>query len=132
MTLLRTKSIGIFFAISLAFTSANFAQQGDVIVNQDSEITRLLELKKEINTNEDSKDRYRIQIFSGRRVAAEESQAEFKNTFTKWRSKLVYETPNYKIWVGSFKSHLEADRALLEIKKTFPNAFRFKPKTDKI
>src|SRR5690554_1684608 len=102
MTILRTKFIGLVCLFSLAFTGVNFAQQGAIIVNQDSEITRLLALKKEINTNEDASDRYKIQIFSGRRGAAESSEAEFKSNYTKWSSKLVYETPNYKVWVGSF------------------------------
>jgi hypothetical protein len=46
-------------------------------------------------------------------------------------SKLVYETPNYKIWVGNFRTRLEADRALVKVKSKFPTAFIFKPKKDK-
>ena len=107
------------------------AQQGEVLINQDQEITELLKLKKEINSNEDSSDRYKIQIYSGRRVSAEKSKSDFMNSYEKWSSKLVYETPNYKVWVGSFRSRLEADRALLDVKRKFPNAFIFKPKKEK-
>ena len=42
-----------------------------------------------------------------------------------------YETPNYKIWVGNFKTRLEADRALQRIKRAFNSAFIFKPKKGK-
>ena len=31
---------------------------------------------------------------------------------------LVYETPNYKVWIGDFFSQLEADKKLLKIKNT--------------
>ena len=43
-----------------------------------------------------------------------------------------FETPNYKIWIGNFKTRLEADRALLLIKKKFYSAFVFKPKKEKM
>ena len=40
---------------------------------------------------------------------------------------MVYETPNYKIWVGHYINQLEADRKLLEIRKYFSDAFIFRP-----
>jgi len=45
----------------------------------------------------------------------------------QYRSSLEYETPNYKIWVGNFRSRLEADRALVKVKRKFTSAFIFKP-----
>jgi len=131
MKLFKIKTTSLSLLILLVFTGVCHAQQGEVVINQDQEINRLLELKKEINSNEDSSDRYKIQIHSGRRVSAEKSKSDFRNSYGKWTSKLVYETPNYKVWVGSFRSRLEADRALLEVKRKFPNAFIFKPKKEK-
>ena len=131
MKLLNMKITGLTLLILLVFTGICHAQQGEVVINQDQEIAALFKLKKEINSNEDSSDRYKIQIYSGRRVSAEKANSNFRNSYGKWSSKMVYETPNYKVWVGSFRSHLEADRALLEIKRKFPNAFRFKPKKEK-
>ncbi|MBU2940085.1 SPOR domain-containing protein [Lacinutrix sp. C3R15] len=131
MKLLKTKHTLLLSIITFCITSICNAQEGVISINQDEEITRLLELKKEINTNEDANDRYKIQIFSGRRGAAETEQTDFNNEYVQWTSKLVYETPNYKVWVGSFKSRLEADRALLKVKNKFPNAFIFKPKIKK-
>ena len=131
MNLFERKKIRLSLLILLVFTGICHSQQGEVVINQDQEITQLLALKKEINSNEDSSDRYKIQIYSGRRVSAEKSKSDFRNSYGKWSSKLVYETPNYKVWVGSFRSRLEADRALLEVKKKFPNAFIFKPKKEK-
>ena len=48
--------------------------------------------------------------------------------FENWKSNIVYEYPNFKIWAGSFATRLEADRALKEVKRKFPSAFIFKPK----
>ncbi|MGB1308278.1 MAG: SPOR domain-containing protein [Oceanihabitans sp.] len=121
---LRTISI----VLLLLFSGNNYAQEATLTINQDPEIKQLLEHKKAINKDDNSNKNYKIQLFSGRRAAAEKHLLDFRHAFGDWSGKLEYETPNYKVWVGNFKSHLEADRALLKIKKKFPNAFRFKPK----
>ncbi|MBN4070112.1 SPOR domain-containing protein [Olleya sp. AH-315-F22] len=104
------------------------AQEGVVIVNQDKQIDALLKLKKDINRTEAN---YKIQIYNGDREGAEKSRIEFRKSFSDWSTNMKYETPNYKIWIGNFKTRLEADRALLKVKKKFRNAFIFKPKTEK-
>ncbi|MFG6684979.1 SPOR domain-containing protein [Mariniflexile sp. HNIBRBA6329] len=105
-----------------------FSQQGSVVVNQDKKITTLLEVKKEMNKNEPDSDRYKIQIYSGNRSSAESAQREFNSNFTDWKATLEYETPNFKIWAGNYRTRLEADRALKKIKNKFPAAFIFRPK----
>ena len=122
---LKTLSFSLALLLSSSFV---FGQQGTVVINQQPEISTLLELKKEINIEEEDNDRYKIQIYSGSRQEAESVENNFDSTFNSWSSKLEYETPNYKIWVGSFRTRLEAERALIKIKKKFPNAFIFKPK----
>ena len=130
MKLFKFKIISlIMFCFIVKINTCN-AQQGTVIINQDKDIERLLDIKKEMNTSEDVTDRYKIQIYSGSRSSAENHQSKFRGSYSQWSSKLVYETPNYKIWVGNFRSRLEADRALIKIKRKFPSAFRFKPKKD--
>lgn len=104
------------------------AQEGKVTVNQSSEIDALIEAKKDLNRKSSN---YKIQVYSGSRDGAENARSEFAKSFSGWRISMEYETPNYKIWVGNFKTRLEADRALVKIKKTFPNAFIFKPKRKK-
>ena len=128
--MVKLKSFFILF-LTVFFLSnheISHAQQGSVAVNQDSEIAQLLELKKDINKE---KKNYKIQIFNGSHSGALKAQEDFKKAFRSWSIDMEYETPNYKIWVGNFKSRLEADRALLEVKKEFANAFIFKPKRDK-
>ena len=104
------------------------AQQGESTVNQDKQIDALLKVKKDINRTESN---YKIQIFNGNRSGAEKARLEFRNSFSDWSTSMKYETPNYKIWIGNFKTRLEADRALLKVKKKFGNAFIFKPKKEK-
>ena len=92
------------------------------------ELDFLLKLKKDINRTESN---YKIQIFNGNRSGAEKARSEFRNSFSDWSTSMKYETPNYKIWIGDFKTRLEADRALLKVKKKFGIAFIFKPKKEK-
>jgi hypothetical protein len=125
------KIITLTVVCILFLTNLSFAQQGTVTINQDKDIDKLLSIKKEMNESENTSDRFRIQIYSGNRAEAEKTQSAFKALNMKMPSKLVYETPNYKIWVGNFRSQLEADRALAKVKGKFPAAFKFKPKKEK-
>ena len=115
----------------LTFSLGSFsnlaAQEGVVEVHQDKQIDALLRVKKEVNATAAN---YKIQIYSGNRSGAEKAQTDFRNSFSEWPSTKEFETPNYKIWVGNFKTRLEADRALVKIKRKFTNAFPFKPKQE--
>ena len=120
----KINNILLLFAI--LFSCTLIAQEGTVTINQDHEIEALLEIKKDI---EISSNRYKIQIYSGAsRGGAESARIKFGESYSDWSSSIEYETPNYKIWIGNFRNRLQADRALIRVKKTFVNAFIFEPK----
>ena len=97
-----------------------------VQINQDGRIDSLVKLKKEINKNLFN---LKIQIFSGKRAEALELIDNHDNdSYAGTSIELVYETPNYKVWVGNFFTQLQADKKLLLIKKKYPEAFIFRPK----
>ncbi|TXD82422.1 SPOR domain-containing protein [Subsaximicrobium wynnwilliamsii] len=110
-----------------AFLGNALAQQGNVTVDQHSDITKLLEYKKDVKTV----NLYKIQLDFGSRAEAESLKIEFQNEFSEWPAEMVYETPNYKVWVGNFSTRLEADIALQKIKKSFTKAMVFEPKKEK-
>ena len=122
------KEFLMFFSLFLGLTAGTeiHAQSGSVEVNQDKQIDELIELKKDINRKEKN---FMIQIFNGNRSGAENARREFRESFYGFPTSMEYETPNYKIWVGNFRTRLEADRALLKIKRKFASAFIFKPKS---
>ncbi|MHA7841884.1 MAG: SPOR domain-containing protein [Winogradskyella sp.] len=104
------------------------AQQGEVNVEQDSDIDKLLEYKKDIKTTKV----YRIQVYQSIDPdKADREKSNFLNTYNEWPVEIVWNTPNYKVWVGNFATRLEADRALSKIKKDYMNAIIFQPKLDK-
>ena len=113
--------LSIYFLCANSFSQSQLAQ-----VNQDSRIDSLLKLKKEINKNIFN---LKIQIYSGERDKALELIANHnKDDYSNTNIELVYETPNYKVWIGDFYTQLEADKKLLMIKKKYPEAFIFRPK----
>lgn len=107
-------------------TTCTTAQNAKVKVDQDSQIDQLLEFKKDLRTV----DIYKIQIYSGDRSGAERVKSDFTTLFTDLPVSMEFNTPNYKIWVGNFTNRLEAERALLKIKKEYNTAFIFKPKAN--
>jgi len=122
-------SILFFFALIFVFcTGILEAQEGQVTVSQDRQIEALLKIKKEMNRTESN---YKIQIYNGNRADAEKARSEFRRSFSDLSTSMHYETPNYKIWIGSFKTRLEADRTLVRVKEKFGNAFIFTPKIEK-
>ncbi|PKP24959.1 MAG: translation initiation factor IF-2 [Bacteroidetes bacterium HGW-Bacteroidetes-2] len=119
----------LIFIFTVVFLNASVAhsQQGKVTVFEDEKITELLALKSKMNKENKFTDGFTIQLYYGELTGANTIIKNYRNNFTSWPSTIIYETPNYKVWAGNFITRLEADRALLEIHKQFPNAFVFKP-----
>lgn len=124
MIQIATNKLSIICLILLGFALQVKAQEGKVTIDQDKDISTLLEYKKDLNTV----DLYKIQVYQGNRTGAETAKSQFAALYNEWPITMEYETPNYKIWVGNFRSRLEADKALIKIKKNYYNAFIFKPK----
>ncbi len=105
-----------------------FAQTGQSHIEQNDLIPELLDLKSEMTKDGKLGDRYKIQLYYGDNNKASETLKDFRAKYNKWPSQIIYETPNYKVWVGNFRNRLEADRALLKIKAEYPAAFIPKPR----
>ncbi|MFL2607543.1 MAG: SPOR domain-containing protein [Flavobacteriaceae bacterium] len=90
----------------------------------DTTLVKLIDLKKELNSEIEN---YKIQIFSGRRSDAEKTISEYKILYNDSAAIIRYEAPNYKIWIGSYYTLVEAEKEILEVRKKYPNAFIFKP-----
>lgn len=70
---------------------------------------------------------FRIQIFygsgPGSKTEARTIQSEYVKNYPEIPSYLVFQTPNFKIRVGDFRTRLEAEQHLRLIEEEFPNAF---------
>ncbi|WP_108866512.1 SPOR domain-containing protein [Aquimarina aquimarini] len=111
------------------FVQANTYSQPEasVTINQDPKIKMLLDIKSKMEKDGEFSDRYKIQLYYGSLNKANEIVRASKEAFPDWDSSIQWETPNYKVWIGNYRTRLEADRALKEAHTKFPNAFIFKP-----
>ena len=118
------KKLFIFIVVNALFSVPALAQEGLITINKSAEIERILALKKEMNKKMPF---IKIQIYSGNRLGAKNALTSFESDFPEQFVEMKYETPNYKVWVGKFRTRIKADRELVKVKILFPNAFLFTP-----
>ena len=118
----------IFHLILLGICSVNLsAQEGNLTVTQDPKFEQMLNEKRKINSSITVNDRYKIQIYNGESETAKKTLSDFRKDNKNFDGTIVFSTPTYKVWIGNFKSRIEAERNLVDFKKKYPNAFLIKP-----
>lgn len=116
----RSFLIVFFTGLLLVAIQPSFGQETQERKSDTQLINELIAKKKEFN--KDFKHGYRIQLYNGFEVEAKKTEAKFRIEFPEILTYLLYRQPEWKIQVGTYKTKLEADRALLGIKKEFPEA----------
>ncbi|RZK40483.1 MAG: SPOR domain-containing protein [Pedobacter sp.] len=118
-----------------------FAQtKGNVTIIKDPLIDSLIAKRIELNTKRPtttnptssvivSQTGYRVQIFYGldRRETFNE-QSRFKALYPRLNTYITYKEPNYYLRVGDFRTRLEAQNLLNELRAHFPTLFIFREK----
>ena len=119
----------IVFSLLMFFVSVVClkAQSQNSNVSQDPKFEQLLNEKRKINTSLTMNDSYKIQIFNGSSDKAKQTLTDFKQNFSDIDATIIFNTPNYKVWVGNFKTRIEAERNLIEIKKVYTIVNLIKP-----
>lgn len=104
-----------------------FGQASSVSLTQDPKFEQLLNEKRKISSSITINDRYKIQIYNGDSETAKKTLSEFRKEYKNYDGTIVFSAPTYKVWVGNFRSRVEAERNLAELKKKYPNAYLVKP-----
>ncbi|WP_395061441.1 SPOR domain-containing protein [Flavobacterium sp.] len=113
--------------IILIFFNFNTIIAQSVTVNQDPKFEQLLNEKRKVNSSLTVNNRYKIQIFNGPSEESKKTLIQFKKENKNYDATIVFNTPIYKVWVGNFKTRIEAERNLNVLKKKYPNAILIKP-----
>jgi hypothetical protein len=72
---------------------------------------------------------YRVQIYYGSdRKETFNEQQRFKTAYPKLNAYVTYKEPNYYLRIGDFRTRLEAQRMLNELRPTFATLFIFREK----
>jgi hypothetical protein len=90
-------------------------------------VSDLLNKKHSLESNNELKSTYKLQIFSGSLEKAKETQSEFESLELNIESRILYQTPNYKVWIGNYRNRIQADRAFEKVKSEYPNTLIIRP-----
>ena len=120
------KIISVLIMVYFSTSKLN-AQEQNSTLNQDPKFEQLLSEKRKINPSLILNDSYKIQIFNGSSENAKKTLSEFKQEFATIEGTIIFNTPNYKVWVGNFRTRIEAERNLTAIKERYKNVLLIKP-----
>ena len=109
------------------FFNFNTIKAQNTNVNQDPKFEQLLNEKRKVNSSITVNNRYKIQIFNGTSDASKKTLIQFKKENKNYDATIIFSTPLYKVWVGNFKTRIEAERNLNLLKKKYPSAILIKP-----
>ncbi|MBN3035104.1 MAG: SPOR domain-containing protein [Bacteroidales bacterium] len=116
-----------FFLLGVLLLKGQEMERGRLTIYQDPLADSLLKKHIAVNKLYPVIRGYRIQIFfdSGNRskTQALETLAQFKAEYPGIGAYISFEAPYYKVRVGDYRSRLDAEKALREIVRDYPNGF---------
>lgn len=121
------KLLKISTIVTLFLINFNFCLGQNLTVNQDSKFEELLVEKRKYNSSLRVNEFYKIQIFNGPIEEAKKTLTLFKKENSNYDATIIFNTPTYKVWVGNYKTRIEAEKNILYLKKKYPNLILLKP-----
>jgi hypothetical protein len=117
------------FLFSLA--SGGFSQEtqsrGHLNINQDERLEELVRRHIHINENNNGIPGYRIRIFSqsgqDARSRAQNVTARFFESYPDVNTYMLWDPPNWKVYVGDFRTRSEALKLQRKINRAYPYSF---------
>jgi hypothetical protein len=125
-TLKKFRTFSILL-VTLLTTQSIFSQTKETSIEQDEKIKKLLLEKRKNNSGITINDKFKIQIFFGNIEESKKTLLAFKKEFPLLDGTIIFSNPSYKVWAGSFKSKIEAEKSLINIKKKYPSAVIIEP-----
>jgi hypothetical protein len=100
---------------------------GRLNINQDERLNELLRRHVRINERTEGMPGYRIRIFSesgqNARPNANNIRAKFFNKYPEIETYLQWDAPNFKVYVGDFRTRSEALKTFRKIERDYPYSF---------
>jgi len=116
------------FNIFFTFFLVNvYSQDLNKKINENPKFLKLIELSKKANNEYFKFDYFSIQVYSGTFKEADSIMNFVQEKYTGDSIYFFFETPNYKVHLGKYKSKIEAQKSLREVSKVFKSAFILKP-----
>lgn len=106
----------------MLFVDANGQNRGELNQKADPEFFRSMNHYLKVNQKREISG-YRVQIFNGQRSEANRWRSRAMTALPEMKSMVIFETPDYKLQVGNYRTLYEAEAALLQVRAHFPGAF---------
>ena len=117
----------LVFVVTCLLSISCVAQEGFLILHQDTRIDTLLLKQRQIHANDSTIEGYRVQIFmelgNDALHNADSVRADFLKKYPEVPIYLMFGQPYYRLRVGDFRTRLEAENMYQRLKKKYKNAF---------
>lgn len=120
-----------YIIAALFLSHSLLAQTGNVTVTMDPQVENLIKQEGQIIPPATSPQLtgYRIQLFfDDNKGKVDEARSKFLSLHPKIDTYLNYNSPNYFLKVGDFRTQMEAEKVKATIDAQFPTAFIVKEK----
>lgn len=122
------KRLVAFVSILFLFNTALWAQ-GKIVYHEENSVQTALSNRKKERTSEDFVI-LGYRVFVGMKPNRSEANEFLKevneNLNPEMSAQLVFDEPNFKVYVGSFPTSAEAEATLAKVKKHYPYARKLK------
>jgi len=118
----------VFIFVFFTTLCVTAQKDGIVTVKSSEKIKNIINKKKAYNKNLKVIEGFKIQLFYGEEKGAYEIRDKFSSLFPDIPVEIKHANPDWKVWAGAYKTQLEADRVIKEIKEAQFNAFVFATK----
>lgn len=98
------------------------AKEGTVRIESSAHIDEMVAQKKDYNKTLKTFQGYKIQIYYGSEKECYEIKDEFSSLFPDIPASIIFSTPQWKLQIGNYRTRLEADHEMVNIKKEYPAA----------
>jgi hypothetical protein len=96
-------------------------------IHQNPKTEKLLERQIRLNKNRQTTPGYRVQIYFGSgssaRIKAMKVKTDFLSSYPEVKAYIIYQSPDFKVRVGDFRTRSEALRLQKKMTRDYPNAF---------
>jgi len=114
----------LYTGFSLAQETSIKVEKDSIILTDSEKHTALLEA---FISYQKGRGDYRIQIYSGPLDKTEELLKNLDESFSEWPKSIDFESPSFRLRIGTFKTRLEAEKNLIAVRKRYPAAVLLKP-----
>lgn len=119
-------------ALSQKAAGQDTIKPGKVVVNVDKKVNDYLEQRRHERQNDSLVKGYRIQIIiTEKRADAKAAKEKVAAMYPGCEAYLIFDSPNFKVRVGDFKTKLEAQPLLFKLTEEFPTLFLVEDKINK-